>query len=156
MPAYSFKERFVPMVLDGSKDCTIRARRKKGFAKPGDSLYLYFGIRTKWCKKLREETCTKVHTIIIQKDSIIVIPRRLSDEELENTPCNEILPTVMVLSTKEMNLLAWRDGFRPEGSSSENPNGAWQLMKRYWMATHQLPFIGDHIHWNPTCNKPSK
>lgn len=156
MPAFSFQERFVPMVLDGSKDCTIRARRKKGFAKQGDTLYLYYGMRTKWCRKLREETCTNVNTIIIHKDSIIVIPRRLSDEELENTPWNEIMPGIVVLSTKEMNSLAWRDGFRPEGSTESNPKGAWQLMKRFWAQTHSLPFIGDHIHWNPSCNKPSK
>jgi len=156
MPAYSFQERFVPMVLDGSKDCTIRGRRSKGFAKPGDTLYHYFGMRTKWCRKLREEKCTAVHTIIIEKDSIITIPRRLTDQEIADTPWNDIKEELQVLSTKEMNLLAWRDGFRPEGSTADNPKGAWQLMKEFWMETHTLPFIGDHIYWNPTCNKPSK
>ncbi len=49
MPAYSFKERFVPFILDGTKTQTVRSRRRHP-AKPGDTLYLYSGLRTKYCK----------------------------------------------------------------------------------------------------------
>jgi hypothetical protein len=43
MPAYSYKERFVPMVKDGSKPHTIRSRRKNP-AKPGSkhTSYLFW------------------------------------------------------------------------------------------------------------------
>ena len=43
-------------ILDGSKQMTIRALRKRPF-KVGDSLQLFSGLRTKNCEKLKEETC---------------------------------------------------------------------------------------------------
>src|SRR4051812_30290134 len=80
MPAYSFKERFIPMILDGTKRQTIRKRRLKGFAKIGDTLYLYFGLRTKFCRKLGEEICTDVRTIHISaKGEVHLYNKRLSD-----------------------------------------------------------------------------
>ncbi len=82
MPAFSYKERFVPFVLDGSKPHTIRARRKNP-AKPGDMLYHYFGLRTKWCKKLREDICTDVRTIIISDNNIGILDDRISDQDFE-------------------------------------------------------------------------
>ena len=162
MPAYSFKERFVPMVLDGSKPHTIRSRRKKGFAKIGDTLYLYFAMRTKWCRKLREEKCVDVRTIIIYKlktrkeeYGIILYDERLQDDEIiynrkgvyKRTKAPHIDRTL--LHPQDADTLAWRDGFRPEGSTLENPAGAFELMMRWWQQTHVLPFVGDIIYWDP-------
>lgn len=47
MPAYGFKERFITLILDGSKCHTIRAKRKgkAGHARPGDK---------RMCKELQE------------------------------------------------------------------------------------------------------
>lgn len=156
MPAYSFKDRFVPMVVEGSKPHTIRARREKGFAKKGDRLYLYFGMRTKWCRKLREEVCTNVRTIIITETDIYVISFRMSDLEVEilkdqMAKTNE--PGIgMKLDETLRNAFAWADGFRPEGSSKNNPGKAFDLMIRFWRQTHDLSsaFIGDLIDWKPT------
>lgn len=150
MPAYSYQERFVPMVLDGSKHHTIRKRRKKGFAKKGDTLYHYFGLRTKFCKKLREEICDDVKTIIIGKKSIMLFDRRLTDEELTLTPFDKIKVPYKFLTTSKSNDLAWRDGFRPEGSNEKHTAGSFQLMHKWWKQTHELPFIGDIIYWTPT------
>lgn len=149
MPAYSFKERFVPMVLDGSKPHTIRSRRKKGYAKQGDTLYLYFGLRTKFCKKLREEKCIGVKTIIIDAAGITIFERRLTDMELDMTPVDQLGVEYWDLTLDEMDRLAWRDGFRPEGTFQNNAPGSWELMKRFWLQTYSLPFIGDIIHWDP-------
>ncbi|THU34228.1 hypothetical protein FAM09_24735 [Niastella caeni] len=154
MPAYSFKQRFVPFVEDGSKPHTIRGRRKKGFAKKGDILYHYFGLRTKWCRKLREEICTNVRTIIITATDIYLISYRISDKDVQieedhlnahGKPTNGIR-----LDDTLRNTFAWHDGFRPEGSTRDQPGDAFNLMIQFWISTHQLPFIGDLIDWLPT------
>jgi len=64
MPAYNFKERFAADVESGKKRQTIRRKRKRP-TKPGDVLYLYVGMRTKRCRKLREAPCESVVSILI-------------------------------------------------------------------------------------------
>jgi hypothetical protein len=156
MPAYSFQSRFVPFVEEGSKPQTIRARRKKGFAKKGDRLYLYFGLRTKWCRKLREEICTQVRTVIITELDVYVLSHRLNDLDVQHeidhmakhgTPSQGIR-----LDETLRNTFAWVDGFRPEASTKEKPGEAFNLMIRFWRHTHDLssPFIGDLIEWKAT------
>ena len=148
MPAYSFQERFIPMILDGSKCQTIRKRREKGYAKPGDTLYLYFAMRTKWCRKLREEKCTNARTIIITAEgNVLIFDRRL----LYIPEKIGLLYTYphQLLNEQQRDLMAWKDGFRPEGSSPYNPAGCFDIMLRWWKITHELPFIGDIIFWMP-------
>jgi len=82
MPAYSFKERFIPMIKSGDKKQTIRAKRK-GQAKPGDTLYLYYGMRTKWCTKIGEAICTDVKEIMILVTGVFVGGKLLEETELE-------------------------------------------------------------------------
>jgi hypothetical protein len=158
MPAYSFQQRFVPMVLDGSKCQTIRKRRTKGYAKPGDTLYLYYGLRTKWCKKLREETCTRATTIIINSNGhVYLFNKRLTDEvvvEVAKKLKAGKLPlpaakeyTFVTLSKTEKDELAWKDGFRDEENNL--PFSEFEIMLSWWKQTHELPFIGDIIYWQP-------
>lgn len=155
MPAYSFQERFVPFIKDGSKFHTIRKRRDKGFAKKGDTLYLYYGLRTKHCTKLREEICTDVKTIIINYTEVSLCNRRINNEEF--LQASLMLPYSPVgsphdsydLFKAEKELLAWRDGFRPEGTSFSEPWGSFELMHRWFSQTHELPFVGDIIYWEP-------
>ncbi len=158
MPAYSFKERFVQFVLDGSKSNTIRSRRKHP-AKPGDILYLYTGLRTKHCRKLREEECLFVQTILINhRGNVFLHHSRIDDKEAadlltrpENYPCPMFKDSSWKeLSIPEKNRLAWLDGFRPIGSTLDHPFGAFSMMLRFWEDTHALPFIGDLIHWTPS------
>ena len=129
MPAYSFKERFVPMVEDGSKDHTIRALRKgkSGHAMPGQTCYLYYGMRTKFCRKIGEGECTQQEPILI-------------------TPHNILVGDTM-LDKNERDRLAWRDGFRPQGSTIDKPDGAFDLLVSYWQAENTLPWKGVIIHW---------
>jgi hypothetical protein len=65
MPAYNFKMQFAGDVETGRKRQTIRPRRKRQ-TKPGDTLYLYTGMRTKQCWKLGEEICLSVQPIEIE------------------------------------------------------------------------------------------
>ncbi len=60
MVAYSFKSRFAEPILKGTKTQTIRAPRKR-HARPGETLQLFTGMRTKQCKLIREARCIAVY-----------------------------------------------------------------------------------------------
>ena len=125
MPAYSFKERFVPLILDGTKRQTIRKKRK-GQAKIGSTLYLYFGMRTKWCKKLKETPCVDVKEIVITQDGKIFVGGKK-------------------LTWTQRDVLAYNDGFRK--ADDNTAGGCFDIMFRWWSQIHELPFIGDIIYW---------
>jgi hypothetical protein len=116
MPAYSFKEQFIDPIENGTKQQTIRGKRK-GQAKPGDTLYLYYGMRTKYCKKIAEKTCRAVDDIVIKEDGkVYVNGKKLSSADRHN--------------------LAKADGF-------EN----FAAMFKFWQQHNSLPFNGDIIYW---------
>ncbi len=71
MPAYNFKKEFAAKVEDNSKPFTIRKRRKRLTVK-GDRLVLYYGMRTKQCRKLKETIAEDVFTVVITQDSIYI------------------------------------------------------------------------------------
>lgn len=166
MPAYSFQKRFVPYIQDGSKRQTIRSRRKHP-AKPGDTLYLYYGLRTKHCRKLREEICTDARSIYISDFGIIIFSRMLTDPEIpvfqkkslwgaamfghdsvDQSPLNVADIYLEIENPPEaFDRIAWRDGFRVTGSTENFPAGCFKLMLQWWRRTHELPFVGDIIYW---------
>ncbi len=61
MPAYNFQLRFVAALQGGSKRSTIRRRA----AKPGQTAYLFTGMRTKACVALGEGLITRCTAIEI-------------------------------------------------------------------------------------------
>jgi hypothetical protein len=69
MPAYNFQERWADDVEAGRKRQTIRPKRKHP-TQVGDMLYLYTGMRTKRCRKLRETECLSVEPIEIHPQYI--------------------------------------------------------------------------------------
>jgi len=71
MPALNFQARFADAVERGDKTQTIRAPRKRPF-KVGDNLYLYTGMRTKWCRKLLDAVCIGVDPIRIERNNMVV------------------------------------------------------------------------------------
>jgi len=71
MPAYNFKLAFAESVQIGEKAQTIRKRRKRP-TQPGDTLYLYAGMRSKRCRMLRQEVCTEVVPIDIEPRRVVV------------------------------------------------------------------------------------
>ena len=71
MPAYNFQGRFADDVEVGRKRQTIRQKRKRR-TKKGDPLYLFTGMRTPHCRKLRDTTCRRVRPIQIGKNVIRV------------------------------------------------------------------------------------
>jgi hypothetical protein len=67
MTTFSFKPEFVPKILSGEKQSTIRSTKRCGV---GDKMQLYTGLRTKKCKKLMEVICIGVAPIVISASSV--------------------------------------------------------------------------------------
>ena len=51
-----------------------------------------------------------------------------------------------VLTDKEADELAWRDGFRWEGEPNQK-KGCIFLMHRWFSMNHEMPFIGHIMYW---------
>ena len=61
MPLLGFKKQFAPLVEEGQKRQTIRAKRRDGRnPHAGETLFLYTGLRTKSCRKLGISGCKSV------------------------------------------------------------------------------------------------
>jgi hypothetical protein len=82
MPALNFQRQFMAAVLKGTKCQTIRATRQRPI-KVGDMLYLFTGMRTKECLRLRATRCTEVAAIEIRGVAVSLDGRWLSLRESE-------------------------------------------------------------------------
>lgn len=122
MAALSFKGRFVELIQQGKKKQTIRNFRKYPI-KAGETLYLYYGMRTKHCTKIGEEICKSIQKVTISTIGIHIfydkIPRPKS-----------------LIMIEDVDAFAQADGFKD-----------WEEMKRWWSMTHELPFTGQLIKW---------
>jgi hypothetical protein len=121
MGLYNFQERFVPFILEGRKQQTIRAIRANP-DKPGSMLHLYTGLRHKGARLLMRVVCVAVEEIEIG-------PPPFGDE-------HHALIRIEgeCLDRSEREELARRDGF-------EN----LEQMIQFWSG--RLPFKGHIIHW---------
>ena len=118
MPALNFQKQFAPLVESGEKRQTIRAYRKDGRdPKPGDTLYLYTGMRTKACRKIGEVKCKDAERIHIWVANMAVGDRHGS-------------------TGSQCNAMAVADGFADFGE-----------MLKWFEKTHGLPFEGVLIRW---------
>jgi len=83
MTAYNFKVQFADDVESGRKTQTIRARRKDGHKpSPGENLQLYYGMRTKQCRKLRDAICEYTQEVSMTEagmklDGVTLAPNRI-------------------------------------------------------------------------------
>ena len=134
MVAYSFKERFVKPIQVGlsrvslsfdppPKRQTIRAVGLRRHARPGETLQLYFGMRTKHCRKIGDARCISVAPVKI------LIHNRTFIVDIDGFP-------LMKPAIEEFALL---DGF----SSTAD-------MHQFWVANHgEGLFEGVLIRWEP-------
>lgn len=129
MVAYSFKKRFGPPILAGTKAQTIRADRKR-HARQGEELQLYTGMRTRHCTLLGRPPC------------LSVMPVRLCFSERSATELFEVGGEH--LSPTAMDAFARADGFADV-----------EDMARFWWAEHppeqgdRIAFEGVLIRWQP-------
>jgi hypothetical protein len=118
MPALNFMKQFAPLVESGEKKQTIRARRKDGRdPKKGQTLYLYTGMRSSGCRKLKEAECKDVQPIVIEDNYDIYVGAHCLD------------------ALEEMQL-AEDDGFESRAD-----------FYLFFKKTHGLPFYGFLIKW---------
>ncbi len=90
MPLLVFKKQFSLMVEKGTKNQTIRAKRVDGRnPHAGETLFLYAGLRTKGCEKLKEVICKNVEEITIDPFGICIAGRWLSIKDGENIAMDE-------------------------------------------------------------------
>ena len=93
MPLLGFKKQFAPLVESGAKRQTIRAKRKDGRnPHPGDTLYLYTGLRTKQCRKLGTAICQRVREVVITGTFPIMSGRHLGAAEANILAVNDGFP----------------------------------------------------------------
>lgn len=131
MPAYSFKRRFVTPIRVGlgiliDKDVhpkrqTIRAIGKRRHARPGETVQLYCGMRTRECFKIGEAICTSLHEIVVSDTMSVLLDGK-------------------VLTARQIQRLARDDGFRDADEMGE-----------FWRAEHGDfgKFNGVLIRWEP-------
>lgn len=116
MPSLSFNEKFVPAILSGTKTQTIRRFRKRPI-KVGDRLFLFTGMRTKYCVRIGQAVCTNRYVIKINRKGI-------------DYGCNVVRDPI------NLDALARMDGFK-----------CWDDMRRWWLLNNGLPFKGHMYMW---------
>lgn len=137
MGALSFKKRFIVPVrrgLDnkpGGKRQTIRNFRKRPL-KVGETVYLYYGMRTKHCWKIGESVIKEVLRIVIQQDQIRIYQY--------NKKC-EWWILKSILHDNKLDAFAKADGFED-----------WEDMKNFWQKEHgkkgtPFPYTGNLYKW---------
>ena len=122
MPALNFQRQFATAVESGEKRQTIRAYRKGGRdPKPGDTLYLYTGMRTKQCRRLCVVRCLSADPVRIDALGYDRLPHSLHGDRREGPSPDSF---------------ARRDGF-----------ANFAEMRDWFQKTHGLPFSGLRISW---------
>jgi hypothetical protein len=133
MPAYNFQSRFAAAVEAGRKAQTIRAPRKDGrVPQPGQTAYLYTGMRSSACRKLGEGRIIEAKNILIDEDGAFI-----SDVSLPLCDALANDGAYKVLTEGKRDVFAQADGFTD-----------WQEMVSWFRATHGLPFVGHLIMWD--------
>lgn len=137
MAILSFKKRFAGNVRNGRKRQTIRGFRKYPI-RPGETLYLYTALRTKYAKKLREVTCESVHNIFILFNGKKIFVFEQSDTGFRHP--------AIYNSDAALDAFAKADGFKD-----------FEDMRAFWIAEHGVkkgnrkvilrPFKGTLIKW---------
>jgi hypothetical protein len=145
MGALSFKARFVDAVKaglqrkKGGKRQSIRNFRKRPL-KVGETLYLYYGMRTKWCTKLGVSSVQSRQVIVISETGIIIYDEM---PDRKNAKCSPLLKMARLYDTKaKLNRFARADGFKD-----------FEDMKAFWRSEHGkkkkkvFPYIGSFYKW---------
>jgi hypothetical protein len=146
MVAYSFKRRFVRPIRIGlssvslSFDCapkrqTIRAIGKRRHARPGETLQLYTGMRTRDCEMIGEARCVSFEGVLLKWSEW---PSYFLFDMMERDPgtwrrAGPLRPI------EDLDQFARDDGFSD-----------FDDMKEFWRETHgPQTFEGALIKWAP-------
>jgi hypothetical protein len=128
MPAYSFKKQFVSAVETGQKTITIR-QTLRGAAK-GKTAHLYYGLRTKQCRKIGEGVIEFAVSIRFEESESGKLVAIIAPDE--NNPLFRLK-----LEDGGLEKLAADDGF-----------DSVEAMHAFFKQQYTLPFEGFVIAWN--------
>jgi hypothetical protein len=118
MPALNFKKQFADAVESGQKRQTIRGYRKDSRnPQPGQTLFLFTGLRSKYCRRLGEAECKNVTKLHIGEHFAVV-------------------KGVHSLGVEDIETFAKADGFNNSGEFFD-----------FFKQNHGLPFYGLLIEW---------
>jgi hypothetical protein len=118
---YNFQKRFVPFILSGAKQHTIRATRRN-VDQPGGICHLYTGLRQPGAQLIGRFPCTRVEEIRILDGG-------------NGDPCStRVFIAGVELDQSERAKLARLDGFK-----------CFSDMANFWKG--RTPFEGHIIHW---------
>lgn len=120
MPAYNFKDEFVPLVISGQKRTTIRQIRKQRITRVGDRLFLFNRMRQSRCRLIKDTECVKLTPIKILTSICSVI----------------VWLDGIELARKEVISLAKIDGF-------DDPDN----FRKFFYDTYGTDFDGELIEW---------
>jgi hypothetical protein len=126
MPAYSFKKQFVPAVESGKKTITIR-KTLRGASK-GKTAHLYYGLRTKQCRKIGEGVIEFALPIKFYETSDGKFVALVGTEEISTHKAH--------LVCDGLHRLALDDGF-----------DSVEAMHAFFKEQYTLPFEGFVIAW---------
>lgn len=132
MGLYNFQKQFVPHILSGSKQHTIRAERRHQ-DKPGDTMHLYTGLRQKGARLLMRVPFVLVEPIRIERR--LIKPRDGEAYSRVQIFIGEEQQSDVPISRSEAVLLALADGFP-----------GWEEFVDFWSG--RLPFRGHIYHWD--------
>lgn len=139
MPSLNFQKYFVSLIESGVKRQTIRPLRKSGKQiEVGDKLYLFTGLRTKYCKRIYFKHEYNGNLVWAETFQICLSVNKIIITDTPPRPV--ILQQIMIngefLSGDEVAKLCRADGF-------ENPNDLFKFFK----SNYGLPFKGVLIKW---------
>ena len=137
MAAYSFQRQFIEPIQAGTKVQTIRAVGKRRHAKVGGQLQLYFGMRTKHCRKIVDDKpCLRVDPVRLDFVNMVVFVGP-DDAEIDEL-------TVMA-DAERLALFAVADGFKN-----------WDELVAFWRVFHPGVdyFEGVMVGWAPATWRP--
>ncbi len=134
-----FKPRFAAFVEEGTKQHTIRPKRRwRG--RVGETCHCYVNPRQKTMRLLGRWECVRIEEI------------QISFLQTRNEVNGQIWIEGVMLAPDEQNAFAWRDGFRSRG-----PESAFSEMLEHWLGKNpelrsmkpgeSYSFEGDIIHW---------
>lgn len=128
MVAYSFQHQFCEPIDAGTKGGTIRANMRKRHAREGDSLQLYFGMRTRACRLVKRTVCLGSWPIWLCFDGV--------GQGVVVTPAPDVQHCIN--GSDELQAFARFDGFED-----------WRHLIAFWAETHGpgKEFQGRHIRW---------
>lgn len=114
MVAFNFKKDFVPKIVSGEKSQTIRQTQR---CKPGDTMHLYTGQRTKDCQLIGIATCHACYEVSVFGNAV------------------SFSQGAYLVTERDLHELAVQDGFAD-----------WLAFRDFFKRHYGLPFTG-YIHF---------